>query len=1076
MLFKRTIGIKLYVCLGLLLVSHLCFSQDILISGQVTDQYELPLPGVNIIIIGTSIGTQTDLNGQYSLQVEEGQTLRISFVGFKAQEVLVINQTMINVVLLEDVTALEEIVITALGIAREKKSLGYATQEVSGEAVSTVKSQNFINSLSGKIAGLTIKPSGTLGGSTNVVVRGSSSIQGNNQALFVIDGVPINNDTGNSEQQEFGFGGYDYGNAASDINPDDIENINVLKGAAATALYGSRAANGVIIITTKKGSKRDGIGVTINSSLTIGTADKSTLPKYQKKYGAGYGPYYEGPGFGFGLYDVNGDGEDDLTTVFTEDASYGTAFDPNLLVYQWNSLYEGLDTYLQPTPWVAGENDPNYVWETSSTWINSVSLDGGSDTSTFRLGITNMTQDGNLPNSEIKRNTINFSGSHQFNDRLTASTSFAFTKTDGRGRYGTGYDGNNELIAFRQFWQVNVDLAEQERAYFALRENATWNPLDVEDTHPIYANNSYWTFYENYETDTRNRYFGNIALNYKINDWLTALGRFSFDTYSELREERTNVGSVNIPGYIRQNRKVAEYNYDFILTVNKEISEKLNLSGTLGFNLRRNEWNNDAARTTDGLLLGSLYTLSNSVGPVLTTEYDATKMVDGTYAQASLGYDNFAYLEGTFRTDRSSALPKANNRYYYWSITGSFVFQRFLKADWVSFGKLRANYGVVGNDTDPYRVFNTFNIINPPFNGGLATNQNALSNANLRPEEQRNWEIGLEVQFFKRRIGFDISYYNTKNIDQITSVPVSNSTGYESALLNAGTIQNKGWEIQLSASPFKSPDFDWDINLNWTKNKSLVLELADGINNLQLGFFQETTLNATPGQAYGTIRGTNLVYHENGQPIVDEFGYYLISDNGNEIIGDINPDWTAGIINSFRYKNFRLSFLIDIKKGGDLFSLDTYYGYTTGIYDFSAANNGLGNPIRDPITSDLDSGGVILPGVQVDGSPNTIRADASTFANPWGYFYGTHKQHIYDAGFVKLREASLTYNLGEKLISKLPFTAASFSIIGRNLWIIDKHVPYADPESGISAGNLQGIQVGAYPSIREIGASLKLEF
>jgi TonB-linked SusC/RagA family outer membrane protein len=1030
---------------------NLFFAQQKTISGTVTAEDGVPLPGANIMIKGTAEGTQTDFDGKYTISALPESVLQFSYVGFLTAEEIVGNRTTIDVVLREDYMLLEEVVVTALGISREKKSLGYATQEVQGDAVSKVKTQNFLNSLSGRVAGLDVKSSGTIGGSVNVVIRGNSSIQGNNQALFVIDGIPINNDTGNTGQQQSGFGGYDYGNAASDLNPDDIESINVLKGAAASALYGSRAANGVIMITTKKGGKARGLGVTINSNFILGSVDRSTLPKYQKKYGAGYGPFYNGPGNYFGLFDVNGDGVEDLTTVFSEDASYGAAFDPELLIYQWNSLFPGLDTYRQATPWVAGANDPNYIWQTAGTYINSIALDGGTDKSAFRLAYTNLYQEGN------------------------ASTTLTFIKNDGKGRYATGYDGNNDMIAFRQFWQVNVDLKEQQEAYFATRENATWNPFSADNTRPIYANNPYWTFYENYQTDTRNRYFGNVTLDFKITDWLSVLGRFSFDTYNELREERTNVGSSNIPGYVRRDNNIAEYNYDLIFSVNKDLTEKLNLSGTAGFNLRRNEWNNLRSSTSDGLLIKDLFALSNSVGPVNTNEYDATKMVDGLYAQASLGYDSFAYLEGTYRRDRSSTLPVKNNTYDYWSVSGSLIFSELLEADWLSLGKLRANYGIVGNDTNPYNVQSIFFIVTPPFNGGLATNPFAARNPQLKPEEQENWEIGLEMAFWKRRLGFDVSYYDAKNINQITAVPVSTATGYGSALLNAGTIQNRGWEVQLNASPVQLEDFSWDLRLNWARNRNQVIELLDGIDNLVIGFFQQTSLNAAPGEPYGILKGTDFVYHENGQPIIGEDGFYLISETNNEVIGDINPDWTAGLYNSFTYKNFNLSFLIDMQKGGDLFSLDMFYGSATGLFPYTAADNDLGNPVRDPVTNGPDSGGVILDGVQADGSPNTVRADVTSFVNPWGIF-GPEKQHVYDAGFIKLREASLSYSFGPDILNKLKLTGARISLIGRNLWIIDKNVPFADPESGISAGNIQGFQVGAYPSIREIGLNLEVKF
>ena len=1050
---------------------------------MVSDNSGLPLPGVNIIVKGTATGTQTDFDGNFTITAKSGDVLTFTYVGLKAQEVTVGASNTLNVTMQEDASVLDEVVVTALGIKREKKSLGYATQEVKGDAVSNVKSSNFVNSLSGKVAGLDIKTSGTLGGSTNVVIRGNNSIAGNNQALFVIDGVPVDNSNSNSAGQKAGRGGYDYGNAASDINPDDIESINVLKGAAATALYGSRASNGVVMITTKKGTSKKGVGITISSSLTMGTADSSTLPTYQNKYGAGYGPDYASEDGYFELYDVDGDGIKDLTTPFTEDASYGAAFDPSLMVYQWTSIYPQLEsTYQKATPWIAGKNNPNSIYKASITAVNSVSLDGGNETSSFRLGFTNLLQEGNLPNSEIKRNTINFSGSHELSDKLTASTTFNFIKTDGKGRYGTGYSSKNVMQQFRQWFQTNVDFKEMQQAYFSTRENITWNPKSPNNLAPAYSDNPYWTFYENYETDTRSRYFGNFALDYEITDWLSVMGRFAYDSYSELQEERINVGSADVSEYTRYNNNVAEYNYDLMFTFNKDLSDKLNLEGNLGANIRQNKQNSIFAGTNGGLNLPGLYALSNSVSPInAPAEYDATSVVDGQFARASLGYDNFAYLEGSYRTDRSSTLPKENNRYGYYSVSGSLVFSQLIDARWLSFGKLRANYAEVGNDTNPYRVFNTFGI-GTPFNGnGIASNPGTQSNLNLLPERQESYEIGLEMQFADRRVGFDVSYYNTQNINQITAIPLSTATGYTSAILNAGTIENKGVEVQLNLTPIKSEDFQWDITANWSKNESLVVELLGGIKNLQLASLQGgISINATPGEPYGTIRGTDYVY-TNGQKTVRPNGYYASTGTNNNIIGDINPDWKGGVFNNFRYKNFNLNFLIDVQKGGDVFSLDTWYGYATGLYDFTAASNDLGNPVRNPIVGTpgnyaANSGGVILDGVQADGSPNNVRADATTAGNPWGYARSNNAAHVYDAGYVKLREASLSYNLSPKVLEQMAFTGVSISIIGRNLWIIDKNTPYADPEAGLSSGNVQGYQSGSYPSIREIGASLKLQF
>ena len=1079
-----------FLVLLLVLVAQITFAQERSVSGVVSDNAGLPIPGVSVLVKGTQTGTQTNFDGKFSIKATPNQVLVFSYIGMKGQEMSASSSNLI-VTLKDDSVELEGVVVTALGIKREKKSLGYATQEVKGDAVSKVKSSNFVNSLSGKVAGLEIKTSGNLGGSTQVVIRGSNSIEGNNQALFVIDGVPIDNSNSNSGDQKAGRGGYDYGNAASDINPDDIESINVLKGAAATALYGSRASNGVVMITTKKGKTQKGIGITVSSSLTLGTADKETLPRYQNKYGAGYGQFY-GPNEDsyFNEADINGDGVPDLTTPFTEDASYGAAFDPSLLIYQWNSIYPQLtETFGKATPWVAGKANPNSVWGTGSTAVNSVSLDGGDEKSSFRLGFTNLLQEGSLPNSGIKRNTISFSGSHNLTDKLKASASFNFVKTDGKGRNGTGYSSGNVMQQFRQWNQMNVDFDEQKAAYFLTRENITWNPNSSTNLKPIYSDNPYWTFYENYQTDTRSRYFGNVALEDKLTDWLSILGRFSFDTYAELQEERTNVGSADVSKYSRYNNNVSEYNYDLMLNFNKDLTEKLNLEGNIGYNVRNNLRNSIFAATNGGLNKARLYSLSNSFAPILAPqEYEASSMVDGAYIRASLGYDDFAYLEGTYRTDRSSNLPKANNRYGYYSVSGSLVFSKYIDAEWLSFGKLRANYAEVGNDTNPYRVFNTYEI-GTPFDGtGVASNNGTLANPNLLPERQKSYEFGLEMAFFKRRLGFDVSYYRDLNVNQITNIPFSTATGYNSAVLNAGTIENKGLEVQLNGTPIKTNDFKWDLNLNWSQNKSLVVSLLNGIENLQLASLQGgVSINATPGQPYGTIRGSDFIYAENGQPIVNQtgsgtrIGTYQRTGANNIVIGDINADWKAGLNNSFTYKNFNLSFLIDMQKGGDVFSLDTWYGYATGMYDFSAADNDLGNPVRNPIVGTpgnygANSGGFILPGVAPDGTPNQVRASGVQYTTAWGYARAPNKLHVYDAGYVKLREASLTYNFNTKTLENSPFTNITVSLIGRNLWIIDKNTPYADPEAGLSSGNVQGYQSGAYPSIREVGASLKLQF
>lgn len=1058
----------------LALVTQITFAQERAVSGTVSDNTGLPLPGVSVLVKGSKTGTQTDFDGKYSIKVAPSQTLVFSYIGMKTQEVKA-SSTTVNVKLTSSAIELEGAVVTALGVKKSKKALGYASQEVKGNDIADTPVTNFADALSGEVAGLDIQSFGTLGGSANIIVRGFKSLYGSNQALIVIDGTPVLNETNNSSDVTSGRGGYDYGNAASDINPDDIESINVLKGAAATALYGSRASNGALVITTKKGKNAKGIGVTVNSSLTIGSVDKNTLPVYQDKYGAGYGPYYDDPYFL--NYDINGDGVNDQVVPFTEDASYGAAFNPNLNVYQWNSIFPQLPGYGKATPWVAAKNNPNSFFVDALTTTNSVSFGKSTDATTFRLGFTNKMQEGVTPNALLKRNTLTFSGSQKLSEKLTVSGDFSFTNNNGRGRNGTGYSSGNPMQAFRQWWQTNVDVQEQKAAFFATGENITWNVNSSDDLSPIYTDNVYWNTYKNFQSDSRDRYTGNFSATQKVNNWFNVVGKFAFDSYSEIREERIDIGSSDVSDYTVTNRKASEINYDIMGNFNHDITSDLNINGLIGYNVRVNKNNSLAASANGGLVTPGLFTLSNSVNPLTSLDYnkvDYTKRVEGVFAKAGLGYKGTYYFDASIRRDKSSALPANNNEYYYPSAASTIIFSNLIKRDWLSFGKFRANYAEVGNDTSPYQVFNTYNV-GAAFNGNAsASNPSAFNNPSLKSETSKEFEVGLEAQFLNNRLGFDFSYYKRKTIDLITPITVSNATGASNLWLNGGDMENTGYEAVVNATPIKTADFSWDVKVNWSTNKGIITRLAEGIEFMQLASVQGgVTLGGALNEPFGTIRGKDIVHHANGQPIVKTNGYYQLTTSTTEKIGNITPDWTGGVKNTFKYKNLSLSALIDVQKGGDVFSLDTWYGYATGLYDFTAGTNELGNPVRN---SNATGGGIILPGVKADGTPNTVRAAANTYANPWGYARAAQSQHVYDASFVKLREVSLSYVFPKDLINKLSIENLSFSLIGRNLWIIHKNTPYSDPEAGLGSGNVQGYQSGAYPAVKEIGASLKFEF
>lgn len=1058
----------------LALVTQITFAQERAVSGTVSDNAGQPLPGVSVLVKGSKTGTQTDFDGKFSIKVAPSQTLVFTYIGMKTQEVKATNAS-INVKLSSSAIELEGAVVTAMGVKKSKKALGYASQEVKGNDIADTPVTNFADALSGEVAGLDIQSFGTLGGSANIIVRGFKSLYGSNQALIVIDGTPVLNETNNSSDVTSGRGGYDYGNAASDINPDDIESINVLKGAAATALYGSRASNGALVITTKKGKNAKGIGVTVNSSVTVGSVDKNTLPVYQDKYGAGYGPYYDDPYFL--NYDINGDGVNDQVVPFTEDASYGAAFNPSLNVYQWNSIFPQLPGYGKATPWVAAKNNPNSFFVDALTTTNSVSFGKSTDITTFRLGFTNKMQEGVNPNGLIKRNTLTFSGSQKLSENLTVTGDFSFTNNNGRGRNGTGYSSGNPMQAFRQWWQTNVDVQEQKAAFFATGENITWNVNSSDDLSPIYTDNVYWNTYKNYQTDSRDRYTGNFGATQKVNNWFNIVGKFAFDSYSEIREERIEVGSSDVSDYTVTNRKASEINYDIMGNFNHDLTSDLNINGLIGYNVRVNKNNSLAASANGGLVTPGLFTLSNSVNPLTSLDYnkvDYKKRVEGVFAKAGLGYKGTYYLDASIRRDKSSALPADNNEYYYPSVASTLIFSNLIKKDWLSFGKFRANYAEVGNDTNPYQVFNTYSV-GAAFNGSAsASNPSAFNNPDLKSETSKEFEVGLEAQFFNNRLGFDVSYYKRKTVDLITPITVSNATGASNLWLNGGDMENTGYEAVVNATPIKTSNFSWDVKVNWSTNEGIITRLAEGIEFMQLASVQGgVTLGGALNEPFGTIRGKDLVYHANGQPIVKTNGYYQLTTATTAKIGNITPDWTGGVKNTFKYKNFSLSALVDIQKGGDVFSLDTWYGYATGLYDFTAGTNELGNPVRN---SNATGGGIILPGVKADGTPNTTRAAANTYANPWGYARAANSQHVYDASFVKLREVSLSYVFPKDLINKFSLENLSFSVIGRNLWIIHKNTPYSDPEAGLGSGNIQGYQSGAYPAVKEIGASLKFEF
>jgi len=1141
---------KLSVVLLSLFLGIIWASAQTKITGTIISAEDnQPVIGATVLVKGTSIGTASDADGKFSITLPSpGGKLVVSYIGMTTVEADAKNNVVIT--LKTDTKQIGEVVVTALGIKREQRSLGFAATQIGGNTVNSVKDANFVSSLSGKIAGVSIQASNAVGGSSNIILRGFKSIMGNNQALFVVDGVPIDNSnnsgaatSGNAANtgQATGRGGYDFGNAAMDINPNDVESISLLKGAAASSLYGSRAANGVVMITTKKGSKTAKDCTSKGSafysiSYMGGLVNPSTLPTYQKEYGAGYGVWDgSAPPDGYNLptsvngRDMNVQGDDwegagffnygngplpngplGPYVPYEDDASLGAPFSKDVNVYQWGAWVPGSPTYGKMTPWVFPKNSIDYYFQLSNTLNNNVGFEGGNQFGSFRLSYTNMYQTGYMPNNRLTKNTVNASGSYEVLPGLTAGALFNYVNTSSYGNTLSGYN-NNVMTNFREWNQTNVDMKELKDIYFATRQNYGWNlssydpdPSTYKEV-PIFWDNPYYLAYENAPQMGEDRFFGNFTLNYKFTNWLTGMGRVGYDIYSQLMETYRSIGSNTgggMPCYTRFNNNFTEMNYDAYLTATKKW-DKLDLNVVLGTNIRENKQNSVYMTTNGGLLYQGFHSITNSASTLLPpVEAMVKQMVYGYYLTGSLGWNDFLYLDLAGRIDKSSTLPLDNNTYFYPSASGSFIFSKFLsgKMPWLSFGKVRLNYAEVGNSA-PFAILKNYftpNISssgqptdNNPLFGSVGMQSTFTTNMNpkLKQENTRSTEAGLELQFFDNRIGIDAAYYLSNTYNQILPLSVSASTGYFFKYINSGQMRNQGIELSINATPVKERFLTWTTNLNWYKNWNKVISLykdASGrpVNNYQIATFQQgVSLNATVGRPFGDLQGTDFNYVD-GQKVVNSRGYYEVNTkgpNGNPVIGNIQPKYKGGWSNTLTYNNVALNFLIDYSIGGDIYSLDMAYGLATGLYPETAGLNDLGNPVRNSLDT---GGGLILPGVvkQDDGSykPNTKRIDAGVYSyGLWvgGYYTTPAKGFVYDASYVKLRELSVTYNLPKKLVEKSKvIKKCDVSLTGKNLWIIYKNLPYSDPESIISSGNIQGFQVGSLPSLMQFGAKLNITF
>jgi TonB-linked SusC/RagA family outer membrane protein len=1073
---------KISLVLGLVLFGIGSLLAQRTISGTITDQSGDPLIGASVLVKGTSTGTVTDIDGGFSLNVPEGRdVLVISYTGFTTQEVEIGNRTQVNIALEEGIT-LTEAVVTALGVQREEKSLGYAVQEVGGDQLTISNDLNFVSSLSGKVAGVQIISSSgaSIGGSAKIRIRGVNTLQGG-EPLYVVDGTPIANENFSSTT-----GGADYGNLAADIPTADIEKISVLKGPAATALYGERASNGVVMITTKKGAfGKRGLGVTVSSTLT---ADRVyVLPEYQDEYAGGYSPDWEE------VIDP-ADGKAYRVLNYAADESWGPRMDGTLYRPYW-SWFEGPEYGVQ-APLSPNPDNVRDFFETGITNINTVSIDGGTESTAFRFSFNNTNQTGVIPNSSLDRNGINVNVRHKLAERLTlgVSANMIFTRGSGRPEFGYSTRGGNPVNSFNQWFQRQLDI-EHLRDY--KRPDGTftsWNLRSPFDTRPLYWDSPYFSVYENLRTDSRDRYFGNVNLSYEIVDGLTIMGALRRDNFTQRIEERVANGGLEEPWYREFVANGIEDNYELIGSYQKNFGI-FSIDATAGGNIRKNTYHQNDGSTVGGLTAPNLFNMQASVDRPNLTSLIREKTVRSLFGSATLGYNSFAYLGFTLRNDWSSALPAANNNYLYPSVSLSLVLSELMNAPWLSFAKLYGSVAQVGADLDPYLTNFVYDFGAAPYGSSSTFNvPNLLPNQNLEQTLSTSWEVGLDLRVIRDRLGLSAIYYSGETRDDILRVQVPGSSGYSEALVNAGLVTTQGFELALYGKPVQSSKFTWDINVNLSRNRSKVEELygdltnyklADGIGAERWGGF---TINAAIGEEWGLARGRGFTLDDQGRTIITPTGAYVVTPNKD--LGSILPDYTGGVLNTLNFNGIELRAMVDFQVGGQFFSTTRMFTAYSGLSAETVGNNHLGNPIRDPLrdqsgniiaassapasTVGPTSGGILVEGVSESGEPLAVVVEPITY---YGRMFGLHERWLYDASFVKLRELSLGYNIPKKALGKLPVQSLNVSIIGRNLWLISSKVDGIDPSEVLpGANNLVFEERGGLPGVRSVGARLTIGF
>ncbi|MBN2484538.1 MAG: SusC/RagA family TonB-linked outer membrane protein [Bacteroidales bacterium] len=1045
------------VIVCLLFFGMFAIAQDIQITGKVTSADDGSiLPGVSVVVKGTTKGTTTTINGDYTLEAPASATLVFSFVGMKTVELPVAGQTVINLSMEMETTGLEEVVVTAFGISREKKALGYASTEVKSDELLQKSEPDMLRALDGKIAGVEIRSSGGAPGSAaRITIRGNTSFSGDNQPLFVVDGIPYSNDFISTTNMSTSGGAY--GNGLGTLDPNDIESTTILKGAAAAALYGSRAKNGVVLITTKSGSaKSKTFSVTINSSINF--EDIISLPDYQNTYGTGSE---------FNYSNANG--------------SWGPAFSELDSISTWPGYSEAFD-WGANLPYVAQPNNVKDLFEKGIAFENSVNITGGSESSSFNLTMSDSRNDGYIPYSEFNRSSVSVGGSALLWKKLNANGSLSYSKTHQVG----GLFGNNQ----------STDGYAASSFARALWLGRTWimdpyeNPVTGEPMQPNGAqfDNPLWSWKHNQIITDMERVTGNMNFSYKFTNWLDLSYRFGFNSFIQDRAEVIDRGSRAVEfggagGVTEDKFQKTELESQLFLNFDKDLGANFNLSGLIGLNHNQRITDRQAYRGYTFIVDG-IYDIDNTEDVIaFGGDYTKRRLV-GLLGEATLSYKNYAFVTLRGRNDLSSTLPPENNSYFYPAFDGSFIFTDAfnLQNDILSFGKIRASWGKVGMDADPYMVFDTY-VLGTPFMGqSFLYTPDIAYDPNLTPEYKEDIEVGAELNFLRNRIKLDLALYKSISTDQIYPVYIPASSGYTQTYTNVGELENKGIELALDGRIIDGSIFDWNTRLTYTANRNKVNSI-NGVDSLVYvdQLFGDPASALIVGEPYGVFYGSMAARDNQGNFLIDPSSGLIIEAAEQGIVGNPNPDFMAGLSNTFSAYGISLSFLFDVKYGGDLYSNSIVSLLGRGVTkdtedrEKTVVIPGVyGDAVN--IVPILDSEGNSIPNTtQISYNDLYFSSGFSSFAiNSYSEF------QVYDATTFRLRELSIGYDLPRKIFEKSPVKAINLSFTARNLWYWTPNIPKYinfDPEvSTYGATNVLGVEYSGAPSTRRYGFNIKIVF